>query len=101
KYKENEGRVRWLKSAEAQRLIGVAKPRYFADLIIFSLNTGLRQSNVLNLKWDQIDLDRQVAWYYPDEMKAGKALGVVLNEAAIGDLRWQIGKHSKYVFVRL
>ncbi|OSI18385.1 integrase [Neisseria dumasiana] len=99
KYKENEGRVRWLKPAEAQRLIGVAKPRYFADLIIFSLNTGLRQSNVLNLKWSQIDLDRKVAWCYPDEMKAGRALGVVLNEAAIEVLRRQIGKHSDYVFV--
>ncbi|WP_246408070.1 tyrosine-type recombinase/integrase [Neisseria musculi] len=79
----------------------MARTRYFADLIIFSFNTGLRQSNVLNLKWNQIDLDRKVAWCYFDEMKASKSLVVVLNGAAIGGLRWQIGKHSKYVFVRL
>lgn len=32
-------------------------------------------------------------------MKAGKALSVVLNDTAIEVLKWQIGKHSEYVFV--
>ncbi|WP_245911081.1 tyrosine-type recombinase/integrase [Neisseria iguanae] len=98
-YRESESRIRWLKPEEAQRLIDAAKPRYFADLIIFSLNTGLRQTNVLGLKWNQVDLERRICWYHPDEMKAGKALGVVLNEAAVSVLERQIGKHQTFVFV--
>lgn len=98
-YKESGGRIRWLTPDEAQRLIDAATPRYFSELIVFSLNTGLRQSNVLNLKWSQIDLHRKVAWYFPDEMKSGKALGVALNDTAIEVIRRQIGKHPVYVFV--
>lgn len=97
-YKETAGRVRWLRPDEAQRLIDSARPTYFADLIVFSLNTGLRQANVLHLKWSQIDLDRKVAWYYPDETKAGQALGVALNETAIGVIKAQQGKHPVFCF---
>lgn len=75
-YKESSGRIRWLRPEEAQRLIDAARPRYFADLIIFSLNTGLRQANVLGLKWNQVDIERRVCWYYADETKSGRALGV-------------------------
>ena len=98
-YKEYEGRIRWLRPEEAQRLIDVARPHYFADLIIFSLNTGLRQGNVLGLKWNQVDLERKVAWYHPDEMKAGRALGVALNDTAIEVIKRQTGKHPTFVFV--
>ena len=96
---ESEGRIRWLRPNEAQRLIDVARPKYFADMIIFSLNTGLRQANVLGLTWNQVDLDRKVCWYHPDEMKAGNALGVALNDTAVEVLKRQIGKHKKFVFV--
>lgn len=98
-YKEDNGRIRWLKPEEAQRLIDVAKPRYFADLIIFSLNTGLRQANVLGLKWNQVDLERKVCWFHSDEMKAGQALGVALNQTAVSVLERQIGRHETFVFV--
>ena len=59
----------------------------------------MRQANVLGLTWNQVDLDRKVCWYHPDEIKAGNVLGVVLNDTAVEVLKRQIGKHKKFVFV--
>lgn len=98
RYKENKRRVRWLKSEEAERLISIL-PEYIAVMVVFSLNTGLRQSNVFNLKWTQIDLKRKVAWIYADETKSVHALGIALNDAAFAVLLKQQGKHPEYVFV--
>ncbi|HFC8833142.1 TPA: tyrosine-type recombinase/integrase, partial [Neisseria subflava] len=53
----------------------------------------------MGLTWNQVDLDRKVCWYHPDEMKAGNALGVALNDTAVEVLKRQIGKHKKFVFV--
>ncbi|MBP5789084.1 MAG: site-specific integrase [Neisseriaceae bacterium] len=96
-YSENKKRIRWLTPEQAKRLIEVA-PLYMAQMIKFSLATGLRQRNVLTLKWQQIDLERRVCWYYADETKSGRALGVSLNDIAMQVLDEQQGKHPKYVF---
>ncbi|TFV06206.1 site-specific integrase, partial [Bacillus stratosphericus] len=73
-YREARRRVRWLTPDEAEKLVSVL-PEYIAVMVVFSLNTGLRQSNVFNLKWTQIDLKRKVAWLHHDETKSGHALG--------------------------
>ena len=65
-YPEPKKRIRWLTPEQAKRLIDAAPP-YLAQMIKFSLATGLRQRNVMTLKWQQVDLDRRVAWYYDDE----------------------------------
>ena len=95
---EPKKRIRWLTPDEAKRLIAAAPP-YMAQMIKFSLATGLRQRNVLTLKWRQVDMDRKVAWYHGDETKSGKALGVSLNEIAMQVLTEQQGKHSEFVFL--
>ena len=97
-YAEHQRRVRWLTTDEAKRLIAVAPP-YMAQMIKFSLATGLRQRNVLTLKWQQVDLERRVCWYYADETKSGRALGVSLNDIAMQVLNEQQGKHSEFVFL--
>ena len=97
-YSEPKKRVRWLTPDEAKRLIAAAPP-YMAQMIKFSLATGLRQRNVLTLKWQQVDLERCVCWYYADETKSGRALGVSLNDIAMQVLNEQQGKHSEFVFL--
>ncbi|WP_245231750.1 MULTISPECIES: site-specific integrase, partial [unclassified Neisseria] len=97
-YREARRRVRWLTPDEAEKLVA-ALPDYIGAMAVFSLNTGLRKSNVLNLKWKQIDLERKVAWLHHDETKSGHALGVALNDAALSVLFKQRGKHPDYVFV--
>ena len=97
-HKEPKKRIRWLYPAEAQRLVNALDNLpYMQHLVIFSLATGLRQANVLNLKWEQIDLMRQVAWIYPDQAKAGRAIGVPLNQTAMQVLMSR-QRVSDYVF---
>lgn len=68
-------------------------------MIIFSLNTGLQQANVLGLKWNQVDLGRKVYWLHSDEMKAAQALGVALNQTTVSVLERQMEKHKTFVSV--
>lgn len=83
-YKEAKKRIRWLKPYEAQRLVQAFENLpYMQHMIMFSLATGLRQNNVLNLKWEQVDLKKRIAWIYPDETKNSQALGVPLNQLAL------------------
>ena len=95
---EPKGKVRWLTPAEALKLIAELPP-HLADMARFSLATGLRESNVRLLRWDQIDLDRQLAWIEGADMKTGKPLNVPLNSDAIDVLRRRRGDHERYVFV--
>ena len=99
-YKEPSRRIRWLYPEEAQRLVNALENLpYMQHMVIFSLATGLRQANVLNLKWEQIDLVRRVAWVYPDEAKGGNAIGVALNNVAMQVLQAQTRfAKSPYVF---
>lgn len=97
-YKEPANRIRWLKPDEAQRLIDALPDNFWRQMAVFSLSTGLRQGNVFGLKWEQIDLRRQVAWIYPDETKSDKAIGVPLNQKAMQILSERVGIHQTFVF---
>jgi len=95
--KEANHRISWLTHEDAARLIAEL-PEHLADMAIFSLATGLRQSNVKNLKWEDIDLMKHHAWIHPDEAKANKAIAVPLNKDALRVLQKRKGKHPIYVF---
>jgi integrase len=94
---EPKRRVRWLTRDEADRLIGEL-PEHLKAMVRFSLETGLRRSNVTGLEWSQVDLARRTAWIHPDQAKARKAIAVPLSAGAVVVLRDQIGKHPTYVF---
>lgn len=90
-------RIRWITKLEAQRLLREL-PEHLEAMVRFSLATGLRESNVTGLGWDQIDMQKRIAWIHPDQAKAGKAIGVPLTKDAIYVLRNQVGKHHIKVF---
>jgi len=96
-FRESRKRVRWITREEAARLLA-ALPDHLRDMAQFALATGLRQSNVSLLRWDQIDMQRQVAWIHPDEAKAGKAIAVPLNQDALDVLRRRLGQHREFVY---
>lgn len=97
-FPEPEHRVRWLKPQEARRLI-TELPPHLSAMARFSLATGLRQSNVSYLKWDQVDLKRRVAWVNASDSKSRRSFAVPLNESAISVMRDLAKTHSTYVFV--
>jgi len=50
------------------------------------------------LTWQQVDLERKLAWVHPDQAKGRRAIPVPLNESALRTLEKQIGKHPTIVF---
>lgn len=95
--KEPAKRVRYLTRPEAARLLAELPP-HLADMAQMALSTGLRSANIFGMRWDQVDLERRMAWVHPDQAKARRAIPVPLNGEAIAVLQKQLGKHPDYVF---
>jgi len=76
---------RWLTLEEEERLLKAA-PKWLADIIVFAINTGLRQSEILNLKWAQVDMVRRTLTIYEqknrsvDTLPLNKTVMDLLNE---------------------
>lgn len=90
-------RIRWLSRTQANKLLQEL-PEHLKDMAAFTLATGLRQSNVTGLKWDDVDLERQHALIHPDQSKTKKAIPVPLNSEAIALIKKQQGLHPANVF---
>lgn len=96
-FKETNHRERSLTPEQAQRLIGEL-PEHQRAVVLFALATGLRQSNVLRMEWNQVNLDQRHAWIQGWQSKNRKPIAVPLNATALGVLQAQIGKHPTRVF---
>lgn len=96
-FKEPEGRERALTFEEANRLLAELPP-HLRDMALFTLHTGLRQSNVLQLEWSCVDLEHCHAWVRSENSKNRKPISVNLNARAMEVLNRQIGKHPTCVF---
>jgi integrase len=94
---EPKDRFRWLTRPQAVALIAEL-PEHLAAMTRFALATGLRRANVTGMTWSSLDVDRRVAWIWPDEAKAGKPIAVPLNDDALAVLKAQKGIDSRYVF---
>lgn len=95
--KESSGRLRWLTRAEADILLGEL-PTNLKQMARFTLATGLRENNVLELTWQQIDLERRTMWIHADQAKNARAMAVPLNDQAMTVLEEQADIHDTIVF---
>jgi integrase len=95
--KENNKRIRWITPEEVEHLKREL-PIHLADAMEFALNTGLRESNITNLEWAEIDFDRCHAFIPASKSKSAKAIAVPLNVNAMNVLRKYQGNDAKYVF---
>ncbi len=48
---------RWLTSEEEERLMAASSP-WLREIMVFALNTGMRQGEILNLQWQDVDFAR-------------------------------------------
>lgn len=90
-------RVRWITEEQARSLLE-ALPNHQREVVVFALATGLRQGNVLGLRWDQVQLNRRIVMIEHGGTKNDDALGVPLNDVAMAVLLRQRRKHRTYVF---
>lgn len=75
KQEESKGRVRFLSDDERERLLTTCKGSqnpYLYPVIVLALSTGMRQSEIMNLTWNDIDFGNKRA---------------LLNETKNGDRR--------------
>lgn len=98
KLKEVKERISYLTQEQAVRLLNEL-PKHLVPLVRFSLATGLRQANVMQLEWANVDIERKIAWVWSDEFKGKSDHSIPLNDDAIEILKAQKErKRSKYVF---
>jgi len=96
-YKESKRRVRWITPEQAQILLAEL-PDHQRDVVLFALSTGLRQANVVELTWEQVDLIRHTAWIPGDEAKGKEDIHISLSQLSVELLQRQVGKHQERVF---
>lgn len=94
------GRTRWLTEEEWLRLRTALESESppLRQCAEFAVATGLRENNVLNLEWSQIDSQRRVAWWYADQVKGKVPHGLPLTDEAWAVLEARRGLHKRYVF---
>lgn len=83
------GRSRLLSAEEEARLLDELKPRgrrspWMAPLVMLALQTAMRRGELLSLKWESIDLDRQTAFL--PMTKNGASRMVPLSSQAVATL---------------
>ena len=89
---------RWLTLDEEKKLL-IASPKWLQDIIIFAINTGMRQSEILDLKWPQVDMDRRTLTIF--EQKNGEVDTLPLNEMVMRLLQQKRDAYVKddvYIF---
>src|SRR3989338_5547161 len=95
-FRENNTRIRYLEKEEIQRLIDNCAP-HLKPIVTIAVNTGMRKSEILNLKWIDIDFKRNLL--YLIETKNGERRDVPINDTVKGTLIKVLKRpESSYVF---
>lgn len=99
KLKEPAENVKYLKDWDyAQRIIDKAAP-HLKPIIYTALYTGLRESNILGLKWDNIDLNNMtITIKVKDSTKEGGKVHTVPIISQLSQILHNLPKESDYVF---
>ena len=100
KEKVNNKIDRWLRPDEEERLRSAA-PAWLWEIILFAMNTGLRKGDIIDLKWNQVDLCRRTL-YITAEQKNKDVNTLPLNATALGVLEARSRVHQipeGYVFL--
>lgn len=72
---------------------------YLKPAVLVSMNTGLRQGELLRLEWKNVDLDRAQLTVTDETAKSGKQRHVPLNAEALSTLKaWSEQSRGEIVF---
>ena len=104
KRREPKGRVRFLEKDEIIRLLDacqkVSNP-YLYKVVVLALSTGARFSEVMNLKWQDIDLERRKIVFMNTKNGDNRALSLTPTTFELLKSHSKIRKiNSAYIFPR-
>jgi len=89
---------RWLTLEEEQKLLK-ASPKWLQDIIAFAINTGMRQSEILDLKWSRVDMDRRTVTILEQKNRCVDTLPLNENALAVLYKRKKVATgQTEYVF---
>jgi integrase len=102
KLKEPQGRVRYLSDEERMRLLeacAVSENQYLKTIVILALSTGMRKNEILPLRWEDVDLDRQVIILKKTKNKERRAVPIVGKaHEMVRELAAKAESHSLLLF---
>ena len=75
--KEHNKRTRYLELDEIKTLLNNC-PDHFRPLVITALNTGMRRGEILNLQWENVDMDRGIIYLL--DTKNNERREVLMND---------------------
>ena len=94
--KENNARVRWLTDDEEAELMKTL-PKGHHSIVLINLHAGVRNSDQLNLKWSDINLEQRPISIR--ESKPVEARRIPMNQVVIEALKRQPRMlHNPFVF---
>lgn len=94
---EPKRRVAFLTHDQARALLALLPEKYQTP-VRFALLTGLRRSNVFNLCWENVNLERSTVIVHADEAKGDERILVPLNSQALQLLAALPGERQGRVF---
>lgn len=88
---------RWLTKEEEKRLLDASLP-WLKDIIIFALNTGMRQAEILSLKWTEVDLFRRIVVALETKNKEKRTIPINQTVFEFLKVKSKVQSISGYVF---
>ena len=92
---------RYLTQDQAADLLGqlnTPRRQHLADMVRFSLATGLRERNVTGLTWARVNLVQKYAYINAESAKGKRTIRIPLNSVAMEVLESRAGIHKTHVF---
>lgn len=104
KKRESRGRTRFLSDEERQALLNAceqASNPHIYLLVVIALSTGARFSEILNLKWKNVDFKRKMFYFMDTKNGDNRAVPISSKAYDLLEQRSKIRKiNSDYVFAR-
>lgn len=97
RYYPERQKERILTEDEARRLIA-AGGKTVKPVIVLALNTGMRKSEILDLRWDNVDFKRR--FIRVERSKNNRSRKIPMNSAVFEELQKLRGNGSEHVFTK-
>jgi integrase len=75
----------YLTGQDFEKLLAVVKENWLKEIIVFAVSTGLRRGELLNLKWNNVDMQRKLLYIESSptfRTKAGKRRTIPISDTA-------------------
>jgi len=93
----------YLSKDDFQKLVSLVKDHWLREVIVFAVLTGMRRAEIVNLRWDDVDLTRRLIYVQSDasfKTKQGKRRVIPIGDVAYHLLSSKLGKTAgEYVFL--